>query len=83
MFILHCTCINNKIFFRLFLETINEHPDFKNVPVEERNLNYRALRDVLPKTENIKAKLLEQYSTEYELYQEQKVNINIRIFNVY
>lgn len=59
-------------FMTLFLETINEHPDYKNVPIEERNLNYRALRDVLPKTENIKAKLLEQYSTEYELYQEQK-----------
>lgn len=57
------------------METINEHPDYKNVPIEERNLNYRALRDVLPKTENIKAKLLQQYSTEYELYQEQKVNI--------
>ncbi|KAL4121354.1 hypothetical protein QTP88_013883 [Uroleucon formosanum] len=59
-------------FMTLFLETIIEHPDYKNVPIEERNLNYRALRDVLPKTENIKAKLLEQYSTEYELYQEQK-----------
>jgi len=56
------------------LETINEHPDYKNVSIEERNLNYRALRDVLPKTENIKTKLLEQYNTEYEVYQEQKVN---------
>lgn len=61
------------LLFRLFLEAINEHPDYKNVPIEERNLNYRALRDVLPKTENIKTKLLEQYSTEYELYQERKV----------
>ncbi|XP_008187742.1 STAM-binding protein isoform X3 [Acyrthosiphon pisum] len=59
-------------FMTLFLETINEHPDYKNVSIEERNLNYRALRDVLPKTENIKAKLLEKYSTEYELFQEQK-----------
>jgi len=59
-------------FMTLFLETINEHPDFKNVPIEERNLNYRVLRDVLPKTENIKTKLFEQYSTEYELYQERK-----------
>ncbi|KAL5243883.1 hypothetical protein ACI65C_011293 [Semiaphis heraclei] len=59
-------------FMTLFLETINEHPDYKNVPIEERNLNYRALRDVLPITENIKTKLLEQYTTEYELYQEQK-----------
>lgn len=74
---LHWTCINCKIYFRLFLETINEHPDFKNVPVEERNLNYRALRDVLPKTENIKSKLLEQYTTEYELYQERKVNTKV------
>ncbi|KAE9530781.1 hypothetical protein AGLY_011243 [Aphis glycines] len=56
----------------LFLETINEHPDYKNVPIEERNLNYRALREVLPIAENIKTKLLEQYSTQYELYQERK-----------
>jgi len=62
------------------LETINEHPDYKNVPIEERNLNYRALRDVLPITENIKTKLLEQYTTEYELYQEQKVNITLRYY---
>ncbi|VVC41476.1 JAB1/MPN/MOV34 metalloenzyme domain,USP8 dimerisation domain [Cinara cedri] len=59
-------------FMTLFLETINEHPDYKNVPIEERNINYRALRDVLPKTEKIKTKLLEQYTTEYMLYQEQK-----------
>lgn len=62
------------------METINEHPDYKNVPIEERNLNYRVLRDVLPKTENIKTKLLEQYSTEYELYQEQKVNLIINYY---
>lgn len=67
------------ISFSLFLETINEHPDYKNVPIEERNLNYRILRDVLPKTEKIKTKLLEQYNTEYELYQEQKVNFFIII----
>lgn len=70
------------MYFRLFLETINEHPDFKNVPVEERNLNYRALRDVLPKTEKIKTKLLEQYSTEYELYQEKKVKIIFKLYNL-
>lgn len=62
------------------METINEHPDYKNVPIEERNINYRALRDVLPKTENIKTRLLEQYTTEYMLYQEQKVNI-LKYFN--
>lgn len=61
------------------METINEHPDYKNVPIEERNLNYRVLRDVLPKTENIKTKLLEQYNTEYELYQEQKVNLILKL----
>lgn len=75
--------INNvplNVLFRLFLETINEHPDYKNVPIEERNLNYRALRDVLPKTEKIKTKLLEQYSTEYELYQEQKVNSILKLY---
>lgn len=67
------------LIFRLFLETINEHPDYKNVPIEERNLNYRALRDVLPKTENIKTKLLKQYSKEYELYQEQKVSFVLKL----
>lgn len=68
-------------YFRLFLETINEHPDYKNVPIEERNLNYRALRDVLPKTEKIKTKLLEQYSTEYELYQERKVILILKSYH--
>lgn len=59
--------------FRLFLETINEHPDYKNVPIDERNLNYRLLRDVLPKTEQLKTKLLEQYNAEYEVFQERIV----------
>lgn len=64
------------------METISEHPDYKNVPIEERNLNYRVLRDVLPKTESIKSKLLEQYSTEYELYQEQKVCLILKLYNL-
>lgn len=64
------------------METISEHPDYKNVPIEERNLNYRVLRDVLPKTESIKSKLLEQYSTEYELYQEQKVCLIFKLYNL-
>lgn len=70
------------MYCRLFLETINEHPDYKNVPIEERKLNYQALRDVLPKAENIKIKLLEQYSTEYELYTERKVNLIKKLLNL-
>jgi len=58
------------------LETIKEHPDYKNVPIEERNLNYRALRKAFLKTESIKTKLLKQFRTQYKLRQEQnKVNI--------
>jgi len=58
------------------LETIKEHPDYKNVPIEERNLNYRTLRKAFLKTENIKTKLLEQFRTQNKLHQEQnKVNI--------
>lgn len=77
--LLHIIYLQLILIFRLFLETINEHPDYKNVPIEERNLNYRALRDVLPKTENIKTKLLEQYSTEYELYRERKVSFVLNL----
>uniref|UniRef100_A0A2S2P2M8 STAM-binding protein n=1 Tax=Schizaphis graminum TaxID=13262 RepID=A0A2S2P2M8_SCHGA len=58
-------------FMTLFLQIIKKHPDYKNVSIEERNLNYRALREVFPKIENIKTKLLEQYRTQYELNQEQ------------
>ncbi|KAF0748511.1 STAM-binding protein-like [Aphis craccivora] len=66
-------------FMTLFLETIKEHPDYKNVPIEERNLNYRALRKAFLKTENIKTKLLEQFRTQYKLHQEQNKVIIILI----
>lgn len=63
-------------FVRLFLETISTHPDYKNVPAEDRNANNRLLRDVLPRAENLKSQLKAQYSNEYEQYLEQKVKDN-------
>ncbi|XP_050054702.1 STAM-binding protein-like isoform X2 [Aphis gossypii] len=62
-------------FMTLFLETIKEHPDYKNVPIEERNLNYRALRKAFLNTENIKTKLLKQFRTQYKLRQEQNKDL--------
>ncbi|XP_050439965.1 STAM-binding protein-like [Adelges cooleyi] len=59
-------------FMVLFLETISTHPDYKNVPAEDRNANNRLLRDVLPRAENLKSQLKAQYSNEYEQYLEQK-----------
>ncbi|XP_050520222.1 STAM-binding protein [Daktulosphaira vitifoliae] len=59
-------------FMILFLETIPEHPDFKNVPIDDRNLINQLLREVLPKAENLKNKLRTQYSKEYELFMQHK-----------
>ncbi|XP_050425286.1 STAM-binding protein isoform X2 [Adelges cooleyi] len=65
-------------FMILFLEAITEHPDYKNVTVEERNLNNQILRGVLPKAENLKNLLKAQYTKEYELYKEQKAVQDLR-----
>jgi len=60
---------------RLFLEKIRQHPEFASVSVSDRALNAQKLREVLPKAEKLKSRLLEQYTNEYKQYYEEQVNI--------
>uniref|UniRef100_T1I5Z1 USP8 dimerisation domain-containing protein n=1 Tax=Rhodnius prolixus TaxID=13249 RepID=T1I5Z1_RHOPR len=56
-------------FMTLFLEKIRTHPDYKCVSTKEKALNSQKLREVLPIAENLKTRLLEQYTLEYERFQ--------------
>lgn len=60
-------------FMTLFLEKIRKHPDFKTVPVVERAQNDAKLKEVLPKAEKLKMKLLEIYEQEHKFYLKNKV----------
>lgn len=55
-------------FMTLFLEKIRKHPDFNTVPSNMKAANQGKLREVLPKAEKLKEKLLEMYKKDYDLY---------------
>ncbi|EEZ97535.1 STAM-binding protein-like [Tribolium castaneum] len=55
-------------FMTLFLEKIRKHPDFNSVPVKMKAINQAKLREVLPKAEKLKERLLEQYKEEFNRY---------------
>uniref|UniRef100_A0A1Y1JXA6 MPN domain-containing protein n=1 Tax=Photinus pyralis TaxID=7054 RepID=A0A1Y1JXA6_PHOPY len=55
-------------FMTLFLEKIRHHPDYANVPPSEKQQNQFYLREILPKAENLKTRLLEQFTKEYNQY---------------
>ncbi|XP_014276966.1 STAM-binding protein-like [Halyomorpha halys] len=56
-------------FMTLFIEKIRTHPEFDKVPSTVKAINYQKLKEVLPKAEELKSKLLEQYKREYERFQ--------------
>lgn len=51
-------------YFRIFLEKIREHPKYHTISPKFKLWIQQTLREVLPKTEEIKKKLLEQYGKE-------------------
>lgn len=55
---------------RIFVEKIRNHPQFNTVPLKDKEHNQQTLRKVLPKAEELKKQLLEQYQTEYNKYLE-------------
>ncbi|KAK9506464.1 hypothetical protein O3M35_008401 [Rhynocoris fuscipes] len=55
-------------FMTLFLEKIRTHPDYKCVSTKEKAINSQKLREVLPIAENLKTRLLEQYTKEYDRF---------------
>lgn len=69
-------------FMTLFLEKIRKHPDFASVPENLRAVNSEKLREVLPKAEKLKAKLVDIYTKEYNHYLEEQVCL-IPLFKIY
>ncbi|CAK9808496.1 STAM-binding protein [Anthophora quadrimaculata] len=57
-------------FITIFVEKIRNHPQFHTVPLKDKEQNQQALRKVIPKAEELKKQLLEQYQKEYEKYLE-------------
>ncbi|XP_066156389.1 STAM-binding protein-like [Euwallacea fornicatus] len=55
-------------FMTLFLEKIRKHPEFNTVPLPQKSSIHDVVKDVLPKAEKIKEKLLEIYRKEYDSY---------------
>lgn len=60
-------------FVTLFVEKIRKHPEYTSVPEGIRATNSEKLREVFPKAEKLKLKLVEIYSKEYNQYLEQQV----------
>ncbi|CAH0702777.1 unnamed protein product [Spodoptera exigua] len=59
-------------FMTLFLEKIRKHPEYAAVPTSVKAVNQAKLKEVMPKAEKLKQKLLDQYAKEHALYQEQE-----------
>lgn len=48
------------------MEKLETHPDYHTIPPNDKVHIKNTLRDIFPKTEHIKNKLLEQFKLEYE-----------------
>ena len=57
-------------YYRIFVEKIRNHPQFDTVSLKDKEHNQQTLRKVLPKAEELKKQLLEQYQTELNKYLE-------------
>lgn len=52
----------------IFVDKITKHPQYNTVPAKDKTLNKSALRIVIPKAEELKKQLLEQYQAEFNQY---------------
>ncbi|XP_029659289.1 STAM-binding protein [Formica exsecta] len=57
-------------FITLFVDKIRNHPQYRSIPTKDKTMNKHTLRTVIPKTEELKKQLLEQYQTELDKYLE-------------
>lgn len=57
-------------FMTLFLEKIRKHPEYSSVPAQVKSVNQGKLKEVMPKAEKLKQKLLDQYAKEHSQYKE-------------
>ncbi|CAH0552782.1 unnamed protein product [Brassicogethes aeneus] len=56
-------------FMTLFIEKIRKHPEFNTVPTKMKSIIQIKLREILPKAEKLKEKLLQKYTVDYNTYQ--------------
>lgn len=61
-------------FMTLFLEKIRKHPEYASVPAQVKAVNQAKLKEVMPKAEKLKQKLLDQYAKEHIVYKENEVS---------
>lgn len=61
-------------FMTLFLEKIRKHPDYANVPAQVKAVNQTKLKEVMPKAEKLKQKLLAQFAKEHTTWVENAVS---------
>ncbi|XP_053978088.1 STAM-binding protein-like A isoform X2 [Hylaeus volcanicus] len=57
-------------FITIFVEKIRDHPQFNMVPLKDKEQNQQTLRKVMPKAEELKKQLLEQYQADLDKYLE-------------
>ncbi|KAG7190245.1 hypothetical protein KM043_006364 [Ampulex compressa] len=57
-------------FITIFVDKIRNHPQYNAVSKKDRANNQQTLRDVIPKAEELKKQLLEQYQAELDKYLE-------------
>lgn len=55
-------------FMTLFIEKITKHPEYKTLPAITKQPNQAKLKEVMPVTEKLKVKLMEQYQSEYSQF---------------
>lgn len=61
-------------YMTLFLEKIRSHPEYATVSSDWKIQTQAKIREVLPKAEKIKQKLLEQYTLQYNRYSQELVS---------
>lgn len=60
-------------FMTLFLEKMRKHPEYGSVPADVKSVNQTNLKEVMPKAEKLKQQLMDQFTKEHKLYQENEV----------
>lgn len=60
-------------FMTLFVEKIRKHPEYALVPTDVKTVNQAKLKEVMPKAEKLKQKLLDIYKKEYKKHLEDEV----------
>uniref|UniRef100_M3Y293 USP8 dimerisation domain-containing protein n=1 Tax=Mustela putorius furo TaxID=9669 RepID=M3Y293_MUSPF len=62
--------------FRLFIEKLPKHRDYKSAVIPEKKDTVKKLKEIaFPKAEELKEELLKRYTKEYIEYNEEKVSI--------